>query len=84
MGIYISLLSIPSHLKPYPEGATTMAVNARTRTKYGCNLIPSSKLNRMCKDLMKRKHNLGEGRTPEEAGVRKCTFVSSFRKPESC
>ena len=84
MGIYISLLSVPSHLKPYTEGATTMAANARTRTKDGCNLIPSSKLNRMCKDLMTRKHNLAEGGTPEEIGVYKCTLYSSLRKPESC
>ena len=84
MGIYISLLSIPSHLKPYTEGATAMAANVRTRAKDGCNLIPSSKLNRMCKDLMKRKHNLVEGRTPEEVGVHKCMFVSSSHKPESC
>ena len=42
------------------------------------------KVNRMCKDLTKRKHNLVEGRTPEEVGVHKCTFVSSSRKPESC
>ena len=32
---------------------------------------------------MKRKHNLAKGGTPEEVGVRKCTFVSSSRKPES-
>ena len=41
------------------------------------------KVNRMCKGLMKRKHNLAKGGTPEEVGVRKCTFVSSSRKPES-
>ena len=41
------------------------------------------KVNRMCKDLMKRKHNLAESGTPEEVGVHKCTFVSSSRKPES-
>ena len=41
------------------------------------------KVNRMCKDLTKRKHNLVEGRTPEEVGVHKCMFVSSLRKPES-
>ena len=58
MGIYISLLSVPAHLKPYTEGATTMAANAKTRIKDGCNLILSSKLNRMCKDLMKRKQIL--------------------------
>ena len=84
MGIYISLLSVPSHLKPYTEGATTMVADVKTRTKDGCNLILSSKMNRMCKDLMKRKHNLVEGRTPEGAGVRKCTLYSSLRKPESC
>ena len=42
------------------------------------------KVNRMCKDLMKRKHNSVEGGTPEEVGVYKCTFYSSFRKPEIC
>jgi hypothetical protein len=78
MGIYISLLSVPSHLKPYTEGATTVAASAKTRTKDGCNLIPSSKLNRMCKDLMTRKHNLAEGRTPEEIGVHKCTCTVVF------
>ena len=67
MGIYISLLFVPYHLKPYAEGATAMLI--KVKTKDGCNLIPSSKLNRMCKDLMKRKHNLAEGRAPEEVGV---------------
>ena len=41
------------------------------------------KVNDMCKDLTKRKQILAEGGTPEEVGVRKCTFVSSSRKPES-
>ena len=84
MGIYISLLSVPSHLKPYPEGATTMAANAKIWNKEECNLLPSSRLNRMCKDLTKKEHNLAEGRTPEGAGVRRCTLYNSLRKPESC
>ena len=42
------------------------------------------KVNHMCKDLMKRKHNLAKGGTQEEVGVRKCTLYSSSRKPESC
>ena len=75
MGIYISLLSVPSHLKPYTEGATTMSVDVKTRTKDGCNLIPSSRLNRMCQDLTTSKHKLAEGGTPEEVGVHKCTFT---------
>ena len=42
------------------------------------------KVNPLCQDLRKRKHNLAEGGSPEEVGVQKCTFVSSLRKPESC
>ena len=84
MGIHISLLSVPSHLEPYTEEATTMAVNARTRTIDGCNLIPSSNLTPCARILTTSKHNLAEGRTPEEVGVRKCTLYSSLRKPESC
>ena len=78
MGIYISLLSVPSHLKPYTKGATTMAANARTRTKDGCNLIPSSKINRMCKDLTKRKHKLAEGRPQRKLEFASVRFRVGF------
>ena len=71
MGIYISLLSVPSHLKPYTEGATTMAANARMRTKDGCNLIPSSKLTTCARILRKGSTNL-----PKEEPRRKLEFIS--------
>ena len=78
MGIYISLLSILSHLKPYTEGATTMVVDVKTRTKDGCNLIPSSRLNRMCKDLTRRKHNLAEERPQRKLEFTSVRFTVVF------
>ena len=54
-----------------------MAANVNTGIKMDATNV-EFKVNRMCKDLTKRKHNLAEGRTTEEVGVHKCTFIVVF------
>ena len=53
MGIYISLLSVPSHLEPYAKEATTMAANAKFWEQRWMQFDTELKVNRMCKDITK-------------------------------
>ena len=83
MGIYISLLSVPLTSNPTLKELLQWMLMPRRGYRW-MQFNVEFKVNPMYRDLIKRKHNLVEGRTPEEVGVHKCTLYSSLRKPESC
>ena len=78
LSTFCSLSPQTLHWRSYYNGCW-----CQDKDKGWMQLNTEFKVNPLCRDLMKRKHKLAEGRTPEEVGVHKCTLYSSLRKPES-